>query len=225
MLVKNDCSFYCRHMPKVTDEHRATRREQILTAGWRCVAREGFHKTSMADVIRESGLSAGAVYLYFKSKDEMIAAIAEQVAAGGDQIFDEVLARDPLPTLDEAVHVIVSRIQQVAAAGENELIKVALPTWAEAVRNESIRAVVARAYRHLRGRMQELVERLQAAGEFDPQADPEHVAQVLFGLMPGFILQRVILGDVTADSYAAGLSDLIRGASVARSPQPLLPGI
>ena len=168
---------------------------------------------------------AGAVYLYFKSKDEMIAAIAEQVAAGGDQIFDEVLARDPLPTLDEAVHVIVSRIQHVAAAGENELIKVALPTWAEAVRNESIRAVVARAYRHLRGRMQELVERLQAAGEFDPRADPEHVAQVLFGLMPGFILQRVILGDVTADSYAAGLTDLIRGVSVARSPQPLLPGI
>ena len=212
-------------MPRVTEEHRATRREQILTAGWRCVAREGFHKTSMADVVRESGLSAGAVYLYFKSKDEIIAAIAEQVAAGADQIFDEVLALDPLPTLHEAVQVIVTRIERVATAGEGELIKVALPTWAEAVRNESIRAVVAKAYRHLRSRMQELVERLQAAGEFDPDADPAQVAQVLFGLMPGFVLQRVILGDVTAESYAAGLSFLVRGASVVRSPQPLLPGI
>ena len=212
-------------MPRVTEEHRATRREQILTAGWRCVAREGFHKTSMADVVRESGLSAGAVYLYFKSKDEIIAAIAEQVAAGADQIFDEVLALDPLPTLHEAVQVIVTRIERVATAGEGELVKVALPTWAEAVRNESIRAVVAKAYRHLRSRMQELVERLQAAGEFDPDADPAQVAQVLFGLMPGFVLQRVILGDVTAESYAAGLSFLVRGASVVRSPQPLLPGI
>ena len=179
----------------------------------------------MADVVRESGLSAGAVYLYFKSKDEIIAAIAEQVAAGADQIFDEVLALDPLPTLHEAVQVIVTRIERVATAGEGELIKVALPTWAEAVRNESIRAVVAKAYRHLRSRMQELVERLQAAGEFDPDADPAQVAQVLFGLMPGFVLQRVILGDVTAESYAAGLSFLVRGASVVRSPQPLLPGI
>lgn len=212
-------------MPKVTDEHRATRREQILAAGWRCFAREGFHKTSMADVIRESGLSAGAVYLYFKSKDEMIAAIAEQVAAGADQIFDEVLALDPLPTLHEAVQVLVARIERVATAGEGELVKVALPTWAEAVRNESIRVIVARAYRHLRSRMQELVQRLQAAGEFDPDADPAHVAQVLFGLMPGFVLQRVILGDITAESYAAGLSDLIRGASVVRSSQPLLPGV
>ena len=156
----------------------------------------------MADVVRESGLPAGAVYLYFKSKDEIIAAIAEQVAAGADQIFDEVLA--------------------LATAGEGELVKVALPTWAEAVRNESIRAVVAKAYRHLRTGA---VERLQAAGEFDPDADPAQVAQVLFGLMPGFVLQRVILGDVTAESYAAGLSYLVRGASVVRSPQPLLPGI
>ena len=201
-------------MPKVTDEHRAYRREQILAAGWRCVAREGFHKTSMADVIRESGLSAGAVYLYFKSKDEIITAIAEQVVVGADVIFDEVFARDTPLTLHEAVRLIVTRIERVATAGEGELVKVALPTWAEAVRNESIRGVVAQAYRHLRGRMQELVERLQAAGEFDPDADAEHVAQVLFGLMPGFVLQRVILGDITAESYAAGLADLIRGASV-----------
>ena len=201
-------------MPRVTEEHRATRREQILTAGWRCVAREGFHKTSMADVVRESGLSAGAVYLYFKSKDEIIAAIAEQVVAGADVIFDEVLARDTPMTLHEAVRLIVTRIERVATAGEGELVKVALPTWAEAARNESIRGVVAQAYRHLRGRMQELVERLQAAGEFDPDADSEHVAQVLFGLMPGFVLQRVILGDITAESYAAGLADLIRGASM-----------
>jgi AcrR family transcriptional regulator len=192
-------------MPKVTEEHRASRREQILAAGWRCVARDGFHKTSMADVIRESGLSAGAVYLYFRSKEEMIAAIAKKVVAGADQIH-------------EAVRMIVTRIEEVATAGDGELVKVALPTWAEAVRNESIRVVVAQAYGHLRRRMQELVERLQSAGEFDPDADPAHVAQVLFGLMPGFVLQRVILGDITAESYATGLADLIRGASVVSSP-------
>lgn len=202
-------------MPRVTDEHRASRREQILAAGWRCVARQGFHKTSMADVISESGLSAGAVYGYFSSKDEMIAAIAERVVAGADEVFDEVLAGDRLPTLSEAVRVIVTQIERVATAGGNEVVRVALPTWAEAVRNEAIRAVVAKAYRHLRSRMQDLVERLQAAGKFDPDADAEQVAQVLFGVLPGFILQRVIIGDVTADSYTAGLEALIRSASVA----------
>jgi AcrR family transcriptional regulator len=204
-------------MPRVTEEHRASRREQILAAGWRCVAREGFHKTSMADVIRESGLSAGAVYLYFRSKDDIIAAIAEQVVAGADVIFDEVLALYPPPPLPEAMRLIVTRMERLATAGDGELVKVALPTWAEAVRNESIRDVVARAYRHLRHRMQELVERLQAAGRFDPEADPEQVAQVLFGLMPGFVLQRVILGDITAEGYTTGLAALIRSGSVVPS--------
>ena len=134
--------FTVDHMPRVTEEHRASRREQILAAGWRCVARQGFHKTSMADIIRESGLSAGAVYLYFPSKDEIIVAIAEQVVAGADRIFDDVLASDPLPPLHEIVRLIVTRIERIATAGEGELIKVALPTWAEAVRNDSIRVVV-----------------------------------------------------------------------------------
>ena len=69
-------------MPKVTEAHRESRREQILLAAWKCFSRNGFHSTSMADVIKEAGLSAGAVYLYFKSKDEIIVAVASQVFAG-----------------------------------------------------------------------------------------------------------------------------------------------
>ena len=63
-------------MPKVTEAHRESRREQILIAAWKCFSRKGFHSTSMADVIKEAGLSAGAVYLYFRSKDEIIVAVA-----------------------------------------------------------------------------------------------------------------------------------------------------
>ena len=40
-------------------------------------ARDGFHQTSMADILRQSGLSAGAVYSYFSGKEEIIAAVAE----------------------------------------------------------------------------------------------------------------------------------------------------
>jgi TetR/AcrR family transcriptional regulator, transcriptional repressor of aconitase len=40
--------------------------------------RDGFHETSMQDLFAEAGLSAGAVYRYFSSKDDMVLAIAEQ---------------------------------------------------------------------------------------------------------------------------------------------------
>ncbi len=50
-------------MPRVTLEHTAARRIQILEAARVCFIRDGFHATSMQDIQRESGLSAGAIYL------------------------------------------------------------------------------------------------------------------------------------------------------------------
>ena len=58
--------------PKVTEEHVEARRQQILEAAFACFAREGFHQTTMKDICREAGLSAGAVYGYFRSKEEII---------------------------------------------------------------------------------------------------------------------------------------------------------
>src|SRR5260370_36600230 len=65
-------------MPKVSGEYRQERRAQILAAARRCFIRQGFQETSMADLLAEAGLSSGAVYNYFSSKEEVILAIAEQ---------------------------------------------------------------------------------------------------------------------------------------------------
>jgi AcrR family transcriptional regulator len=69
-------------MPKISEEHRAEKRQQIIAATLRCVERDGFHKTTMAAVVKESGLSAGAVYTYFRGKHEIIHAIAESGVTG-----------------------------------------------------------------------------------------------------------------------------------------------
>src|SRR5271169_133595 len=70
--------LYHGRMPKVSQQHRDARREQILAAARRCFLRDGFHATSMQDLFAEAGLSSGAVYSYFASKDDVIVAIAEE---------------------------------------------------------------------------------------------------------------------------------------------------
>ena len=83
-------------MPKVTAEHRAARRQQILEAAWITFARNGFHATSMADIIAESGLSAGAVYGYFRNKEDLIQQAAEAtIGQASEPITRDLRALDP----------------------------------------------------------------------------------------------------------------------------------
>src|SRR5262249_59255610 len=70
-LVKSERSFYRGQVPRVSEAHLAARRQQILDAARACFLRNGFHATSIQDVIAEGGLSVGAVYRYFKSKNDI----------------------------------------------------------------------------------------------------------------------------------------------------------
>ncbi len=65
-------------MPKLKPDTQRARRENILDAAEQCFARAGFHATSMQDICREAGVSPGALYVYFRSKEDLIAGLAER---------------------------------------------------------------------------------------------------------------------------------------------------
>ena len=62
-------------MPKVSEEYARGRRRQILDAAASSFARKGLHNATMDDVCLEAGLSKGALYGYFKSKDDIVSAL------------------------------------------------------------------------------------------------------------------------------------------------------
>lgn len=68
-------------MPKVTEEHKSAMRARIQDAALACFARRGFAGASMADIVREAGLSAGAVYVYYASKADLMIDVARRVMA------------------------------------------------------------------------------------------------------------------------------------------------
>lgn len=61
-------------MPKLSQQEMDARRREIIEAAGRCFARKGIQTTTMREIFAEAGMSAGAVYNYFKTKDELIAA-------------------------------------------------------------------------------------------------------------------------------------------------------
>ena len=171
-LVKNGHSFYVASVPKVTEEHRLARRAQIVAAARTCVIGQGFHKTTMADVIRESGLSAGAVYGYFKSKEEIVAAIADDALSTVDEVFQSILATEEPLTPLRALETALDHVVEMAGRPGGDVTRVGVQAWAEALHNPAILTTACGKYTQLRDRFEEVARRAQADGTIDADADP-----------------------------------------------------
>ncbi|HYF72114.1 MAG TPA: TetR/AcrR family transcriptional regulator [Nocardioides sp.] len=200
-------------MPKVTDAHRAARREQILDATLRQVAAAGFHHTTMADVIAASGLSAGAVYGYFRSKQDLIRAVAQRVVGSVASTIDSLgEGGRPVPP-DRALETVLDRVLDLAEEKGYDVPAVAVQAWAEAARDPDVREILATQLRTVRESWRDYARRAREGGVLAPEADPVAVGDALMAMMPGFILFRVVLGDVTPSAHAAGIAELMRPRS------------
>ena len=193
-------------MPRVSQEHLDARRLQILDAARVCFAREGFHSTSMQDVLREADLSAGAVYRYFKGKDELILEIARDALGRLAEVFDRSSQDADPPPPDEVMARIFAVLDELGQQGFSRL---AVQIWAESLRSEEVGAAVRVAYSGLRESVYDLVRAYQAQGRIDAAADAQEVGRVLVAIVPGFVLQHAIMGDVDAAQFTRGLRALL----------------
>ena len=91
-------------MPKISEERRARRREQILDGARRCFAEHGYEGATVARLEAEVGLSRGAIFNYFGSKEDLFVELAVQDTArlsdvwvneGLDGVVRDVLEIDP----------------------------------------------------------------------------------------------------------------------------------
>src|SRR5215469_1720597 len=82
-------------MPKIAEQTRAARRDQIVAAALACFARTGYYATTMADVAGQAGVSKGTPYLYFDSKQSLFLALHEQWNCGAGQRVDAAVAELP----------------------------------------------------------------------------------------------------------------------------------
>ena len=137
-------------MPRVSAAHEQEVRERILDAASRVFAEKGYHSSTIADVVRESGLSVGAIYSYFSGKDELIRLTCDQIAARG---LDELAARlAPATTTAErlaiAIRLYIETIDEYdGAPGQVTLVQ----AWAEADREPGVREMLAGRRERLAG--------------------------------------------------------------------------
>lgn len=210
-LVKKECSFYCLAMARVSQEHRDSRRRQILDGARRCFTGNGFHATSMQDVLREAGLSAGAVYRYFSSKDELVAAIAAETLESVRESYAIVAAAEPPPTPDELFGSVLARLHESLGdtSDQRALPQLLMQVWGETLRNPEVARVLAEGYEGLREEWVRLVRSYQARGWVGRDVNAEHLACTLIATVQGYFVQQALFGGMQPAEFQEGLRALV----------------
>lgn len=194
-------------MARVSQEYLDARRQHILDASRRCFVRNGFHATSMQDILSEANLSSGALYRYFRSKDDIIVAIAQDVLAGLAELIETALDPDEALRPEELLGRLLTTFERMD--NEQDIARMAVQVWSEALRSPKITGQVKESLgatlRILTGRIRTYQER----GTIPDNVPAEHIARAIAGVMPGFMLQRAILGDVDATMFQSAFAALM----------------
>jgi AcrR family transcriptional regulator len=194
----------------VTQQYVQRRRREILDAAWACFARDGFHATTMDDVIATAGVSSSVVYRWFRGKDELVAACVAEAVQGGVDELELTLRVDPPVPLADAVERVVTAMLARTVRGDQDLSALAIQAWTEALRIADIHDLVGSLYGRIRAGLADLIRRHVAAGTAPPEIDPEAAAQPLFALIPGFLVQRLLLGAEDPHNYARAAASVLR---------------
>lgn len=189
-------------MPKITDVRRNLRRRQIADAALRCFVRNGFEATSMADIIAEADLSAGAIYLHYENKQDLVNQVVEHVLTKRTQELERLATSDPVPEPAQVIRDFVDRLR----SGSGADIRVHM--WSTALREPSLGRVfeqyaAERLRLHVAYVRSWLLQQGLDATAADERAEP--LAQLIIGLCQGFVVQIATAPGEAPEGYLKGL--------------------
>ncbi len=199
-------------MPKVTEAHVEARRLQILQAACVCMARNGFQASTMQDICRAAGLSAGAVYGYFSSKEAILEALAEEGLRQNSAVFRGLeRVADPGEALRQFCQLVLGHALRASErAGNADPARIKVGLWAEAVRNPQILDRFLGGYRMALDELAKIVRRAQRKRQLPRRLNPHAVAQSIVSLLEGLVLQQALDPDLDPGSYSEVI-DLMLG--------------
>lgn len=181
-------------MPKVSPEHAEARRSQILDGAQRAFARHGYEGATVAKLEAETGLSRGAIFNYFDSKQDLFV----ELAVGVSRRYGELIAESGLEAAVRAM-----------AAEDPAWLGVVLEAQARLRHDPEFTRKMEAAYETAAPRLADWFEARQADGTFRADVPARELGRFATMTINGFAL-RIVGGDATdVDSLVFLLRDAL----------------
>lgn len=173
-------------MPKLKPATQRARREHILDAAEVCFARSGFHRTTMQDICKEAAVSPGALYVYFASKEDLIAGLADRDRSDfADRFAEASAAPDFMHALsDLGAHYFCEE----AAHKHTMCLEIGL----ESIRNPRVGEIYRSVDHFVENSFEKLFAQLATEGRIAPDHDIPTLTKLFSILSDGLSMRRAL---------------------------------
>jgi AcrR family transcriptional regulator len=173
-----------RHADPALPERR---RGQILDAARECFRERGFRLTTIEEICAEARISPGALYRYFDSKADIIAAIALDARAEAEALLERVNGSEGL--IEGLAELARAFFETFDGDGDAALLA---DIWAEASRDPLLAKALLQRDQIAVGRLAAAIERAQRAGTIYPALPAPEAAEALIAGLEGMALRRAL---------------------------------
>ncbi|WP_170853951.1 TetR/AcrR family transcriptional regulator [Microlunatus flavus] len=192
----------------MSDAHRAARREQIAEAALQVLARKG-SDASIAEIVAECGLSAGAIYGNFENKADLARYIAGQLLHRKIGILDDAVSDGAVRTPAEVLRLFMSLRRK---PGD---LSVLLQFWGESTVDPDLHAIMTQRA----GEFRDAIARaLRPWAEVQPEAADGGAealalrsAEVCLAMVQGWFANTALFGWLGGEEFLDGAERAFRG--------------
>jgi AcrR family transcriptional regulator len=190
-------------MPKISDERRAERLEQILEGARRCFAENGYEGATVTKLEREIGLSRGAIFNYFPSKEDLFIELAVRDSARMSEVW-----------LEHGLEAVVREVMELDPAW----LSVYLELFRRVRNDDDFRERIESRQKEIAPANRARIEEAQRSGEFRDDLGPREIGIFVNLVLNGLALMRAGGEELpTTDLVLSLLRDAI-GPDRARMP-------
>jgi AcrR family transcriptional regulator len=178
--------------PKVSDEHKEQRRQQILEAAARVFIRKGYEPTTLKDIVEEADMSRGWIYLYFQTKEQIFEALMQKLDDEGIEETEQLIrqSRSLWEAIETSLTLHIKQISEIDKGLAPTIYEYFMTGW----RDESRRALFTKRYDKAIAQGIRLIERGVERGEFAPSQPAELIAQVMSSHLDGILMHALAVG-------------------------------
>jgi AcrR family transcriptional regulator len=179
-------------MPRVSAEYEQAQRKRITEGAIQVFADNGYRQTTIDQIGQALQISKGAIYIYFKSKEELfvstLRAIFERRFAFLSSAYRE---EDPIAAKLEK---ILDRLGNLVTHDDYVYIRLSLEGFLESDRIPSLQVIKTESYQRFYKLLYDLLREGQLTGKINPDLNLASVTVVLIAVADGLMMQSLVQG-------------------------------